>query len=140
MKVKMNPYVIIAIVSSMLFGFVTIVQKKTTGIDSVSFAMISLGTSFLSIFIYWLFFSPIKSMNMNGMTYSALAGIISGFAYLFFILALRMCKVSTVVIINSFSAVIAVILASVLIHEKLSVTQIAGVILGTSGVILVSLK
>ena len=135
----MNPYILIAIISTMLFGFVTIVQKKTTGIDSVSFALISSGASFIGIFLYWLFFAGNKQMSAYGISQSAFAGIISGFAYMFFIIALRMCKVSTVVIINSFNAVIAVILASILLHEKLSPIQITGVFLGISGVILVTI-
>jgi bacterial/archaeal transporter family protein len=138
MRSKMNPYFIIAIISTVLFGVVTIMQKKTSGIDSVTFTMISLGASFLAVFIYWIF-SPNKSISMNGVNYSILAGIISGFAFLFFIIALRMCKVSTVVIINSFNAVIAVLLAVVLLRERLTVTQILGVVMGISGVILVTI-
>jgi bacterial/archaeal transporter family protein len=135
----MNPYILIAMVSTIMFGFATIIQKRTTGIDSVTFAMISLGASFLSVFFYWVFFAANKNMNLNGISYSLLSGVLTGFAYLFFIIALRMCKVSTVVIINSFNAVIAVLLAVVLLKEHLTVTQIAGVILGISGVILVTI-
>jgi len=135
----MNPYIVIAIISSLLFGFTTIVQKKSSGIDSVTFSMLSLGVSFLSVFIYWLFFSPVKQCNLTGINYSIMAGFLSGFAFLFFIIALRMCKVSTVVIINSFSAVVAVLLSIVLLRERLSYTQIVGVVLGISGVILVTI-
>jgi uncharacterized membrane protein len=135
----MNPYILIAIISSVLFGVATIIQKKTTGIDSVTFSMVSLGASFLSIFIYWLFFNPEKIISLNGSIYSIMAGVLSGFAFLFFIIALRMCKVSTIVIINSFNAAIAVILAVILLQEKLSVTQVIGVVMGIGSVILVSL-
>lgn len=139
MRGIMNPYLIIAIISSLLFGFTTIVQKKSTGIDSVTFSVLSLGVSFISILLYWLFFSPVKHINATGVIYSIVAGILSGFAFMFFIIALRMCKVNTVVIINSFSAVVAVILAVVLLRERLSVTQIIGVFFGISGVILVTI-
>jgi transporter family protein len=135
----MNPYIVIAIISSVLFGFTTIVQKRTAGIDSITFSVISLGASFLSILIYWLFFSPVKQTSMSGINYSIIAGILSGFAYLFFIIALRMCKVNTVVVINSFSAIVAVILAMVLLKEKLTLTQAIGVCLGISGVVLVTI-
>jgi len=135
----MNTYIILAVISSLLFGYATIIQKKTTGIDSISFAMVSLGVSFLSVFIYWLFFNPARQISLTGINYSIFAGILSGFAFLYFIIALRMCKVSTVVIINSFSAIVAVILAFVLLQEKLTITQISGVILGISGVVLVSI-
>jgi len=47
--------------------------------------------------------------------------------------------VSPVVVINSFSAVIAVILSVILLKEKLSVHQIVGVFLGISGVVLVTI-
>jgi bacterial/archaeal transporter family protein len=135
----MNPYILIAIISCVLFGFTTIMQKKTSGIDSVTFAMISLGASFMSVFIYWFFFSPVKTYNLSGLNYALLAGLLSGFAYLFFIIALRMCKVSTVVIINSFSAAIAVVLSVVLLKEHLTITQIVGVLMGMGGVILVTI-
>jgi transporter family protein len=135
----MSPYILIAIISSVLFGFTTIMQKKTAGIDSVTFSMISLGASFLSVFVYWLFFSPGKSYSWSGINYSLLAGVLSGFAFLFFIIALRMCKVSTVVIINSFSAAIAVVLSVVLLKEHLTLTQIIGVFMGIGGVILVTI-
>lgn len=135
----MSPYILIAIISSVLFGFTTIMQKKTTGIDSVTFSMISLGASFLSVFIYWLFFNHSKTYSWNGINYSLTAGVLSGFAFLFFIIALRMCKVSTVVIINSFSAAIAVLLAAMLLKEHLTITQIIGIIMGLGGVILVTI-
>jgi transporter family protein len=63
----------------------------------------------------------------------------SAAAFLMFILALRNSKVSPIVVINTFSAAIAVILSVILLKEKLSVTQILGVIMGISGVVLVSL-
>lgn len=135
----MNPYIVIAIISSLLFGFTTIVQKKTSGIDSITFSMISLGASFISILFYWLFFTPLKQASLSGISYSIAAGILTGFAYLFFIVALRMCKVNTVVIINSFSAIVAVILAVVLLKEKLTLTQAIGVVMGISGVVLVTI-
>ncbi len=135
----MNPYILIAIISCVLFGFTTIMQKKTTGIDSVTFAMISLGASFLSVLLYWLFFSPDKNYSWSGINYSLTAGVLSGFAYLFFIIALRMCKVSTVVIINSFSAAIAVVLSVILLKEHLTLTQIIGIFMGLGGVILVTI-
>jgi uncharacterized membrane protein len=138
MRLKMNPYILIAIISSVLFGLATIIQKKTTGIDSITFSMVSLGASFLSVFIYWLLFNPVKTTSLSGSVYSILAGILSGFAFLLFIIALRMCKVSTIVIINSFNAAIAVILAVILLQEKLTVTQVIGVAMGIGSVILVS--
>jgi uncharacterized membrane protein len=91
------------------------------------------------VFIYWLFFNPVKVISWNGASYSILAGFLTGFAFLFFIIALRMCKVSTIVIINSFNAAIAVVLAVILLQEKLSVTQVVGVVMGIGSVILVSL-
>ena len=135
----MNPYIVIAVMSTVLFGFATIIQKKTSGIDSITFTLFSLGASFISVLIFWFLASPVKIITMNGVKFSLLAGVISGFAYLFFIIALRMCKVSTIVIINSFNAAIAVMLAMVLLKEKLSITQITGVIMGIGSVILVSL-
>ena len=135
----MSPYVFIAIISSLLFGITTIIQKHTKGIDSVTFSMLSLGASFICVFVYWLLFSPVKTYNLKGMTYGIIAGVLSGFAYLFFIIALRNYKVSPIVVINSFSAVIAVVLSMVLLAEKLSVRQIIGVFLGISGVVLVSI-
>jgi uncharacterized membrane protein len=134
----MNPYILIAIISSVLFGLATIIQKKTTGIDSITFTLVSLGASFLCVLVYWLFFTPVKAISTSGVFYTILSGILSGFAFLFFIIALRMCKVSTIVIINSFNAAIAVILAVVLLQEKLSVTQVIGVAMGIGSVILVS--
>ncbi len=134
-----NPYVLIALISSILFGAVTIIQKRTAGIDSVTFSMVSLGAAFLSILLYWLFSPQVKSCSMSGLAHSLIAGAISGLAYLLFIIALRIHKVSTVVIINSFNAVIAVVLAMVLLRERLSVTQAVGIVLGVSGVVLVSL-
>jgi uncharacterized membrane protein len=134
----MSPYLIIAIISSVLFGFTTIMQKKTSGIDSITFSMISLGASFVAVFVYWMFFTPDKQYNVSGLNYSVLAGILSGFAFLFFIIALRNLKVAPVVIINSFSAVIAVVLSVVLLEEKLSIQQMIGVAMGIGGVILVT--
>jgi uncharacterized membrane protein len=136
--IKMSPYLIIAIISSVLFGFTTIMQKKTSGIDSITFSMISLGASFVAVFVYWMFFTPDKQYNVSGLNYSVLAGILSGFAFLFFIIALRNLKVAPVVIINSFSAVIAVVLSVVLLEEKLSIQQMIGVAMGIGGVILVT--
>jgi uncharacterized membrane protein len=135
----MSKYVFIAIISSVLFGFTTIIQKRTTGVDPITFTLLSMISGTVLIFVYWLFFTPNKVYSSIGMYRSLWAGMLSGLAFTLFIIALRHYKVSTVVIINSFSAVVAVLLSVILLTEKLSITQIIGVILGISGVILVSI-
>jgi uncharacterized membrane protein len=135
----MSKYIIIAIISSVLFGINTIVQKRITGADPITFTLLAMASGTVFVWIYWLFDKTHKVHTTQGISYSLISGVLSALAFLLFIIALRHCKVSTVVIINSFSAVIAVLLSVALMYEKLNITQIIGVIMGISGVILVTL-
>jgi transporter family protein len=135
----MSKYILIAIISSVLFGITTIVQKKAIGVDPVTFVLLSMASGTVVTFLYWYFAAGARVYSAKGIWYGLIAGVMSAAAFLMFILALRNSKVSPIVVINTFSAAIAVILSVILLKEKLSVTQILGVIMGISGVVLVSL-
>lgn len=77
--------------------------------------------------------------NKKAMVFIILSGIVGALSWLFYFLALKHGKVAQVAPVDKFSVVIATVLAIILFGEKLSLSNIIGVIFITCGVICVAL-
>ena len=135
----MEKYIIIAIIGAMLSSIIPIIQKRAQGIDSITLTFTSIGTSFFCILIYWFFFNNSKEYSVKGISSGIIAGIIFAITFLLFIIALRLGKASIVVVINSLSIVLTVILSMVFLSESLTIKQFIGIVLGMISIILLTL-
>ena len=135
----MEQYVIIAIISMFFFGVNAIILKSAKNIDSVTLTLISIVTVAILTLLYWTFFVSKKEFSIQGAGFGILSGIVYSLALVLFVIAIKQGKVSIVSTINALSAGVAVILAVLLLSEKLTAVKIAGVILGILATVLLSL-
>lgn len=77
--------------------------------------------------------------NKKAMVFIILSGIVGALSWLFYFLALKHGKVAQVAPVDKFSVVIATVLAIIIFGEKLSLSNIIGIIFITFGVICVAL-
>jgi transporter family protein len=135
----MESYIILALICMVLFGINAIVYKAAPRIDAVSLAMFSFIVSAIGSFIYWLFFVAKKQVSLAGIGVGTLGGLISVAALITFIAALQMGKASVVNTIRALSAGVTVILAIVLLSEKLTLIKTIGIVLGIIATVLLSI-
>lgn len=135
----MELYIILALICMILFGINAIIYKIAPQIDPVTLALISFVISATATFLYWLIFAPAKQASWQGISVGIIAGVVSAVALITFIAALQLGKASVVNTIRALSAGITVILAITFLSEKLTLLQVAGIVLGIISVILLSL-
>lgn len=135
----MESYILIAIISMVLFGVNAIVIKSAKNIDPITLSVVSLGTAFCLALVYWFFFYHKKEFGNDGLAVGAASGVIYFFALILFIVALQKGKASVVVTINALSAGVAALLAIFFLSEKITILKLTGIVLGIIAVILLSL-
>lgn len=84
-------------------------------------------------------FSKISSISQFSLIFLVLSGITTGLSWLFYFRALQIGKASQVAPIDKLSLIITIILAAVILKEKISLGIVVGGALMAIGAILVSL-
>ena len=84
-------------------------------------------------------FSKLSSISQFSLIFLILSGITTGLSWLFYFKALQMGKASQVAPIDKLSLIITIILAVIILKEKVSLNIIIGGILMAAGALLVSL-
>ena len=135
----MELYILFALIAMILFGVNAIIYKVAPNIDAISLALVSFTVSAVGTFIYWLFFVSKKQIALVGIGYGIAAGLLSVGALIFFISALHMGKASIVATIRALSVGVTVLLAVILLSEKLVLTKIIGIVFGIIAVVLLSI-
>ena len=126
----MESYIIIALISMVLFGTNAVILKSAKNIDPVSLTLFSIGTSALVALIWWTFFNFKRVLSLQGVGFGILSGILNGIAIVLFVIAIHKGKASIVAPISALGAGVAVILAVVFLSEKLTLFHVSGIILG----------
>jgi transporter family protein len=83
--------------------------------------------------------SKLPTISNYSLLFLVLSGVTTGLSWLFYFRALQLGKASQVAPIDKLSLVITIVLAAVLLKEKVSVSIIVGGILMAIGAILISL-
>jgi transporter family protein len=84
-------------------------------------------------------FNKISSISQFSLVFLILSGIATGLSWLFYFRALQMGKASQVAPIDKLSLIITIILAAVILKEKVSLPILVGGVLMAIGAIMVSL-
>lgn len=84
-------------------------------------------------------FSKISSLSRFSLIFLILSGIATGLSWLFYFRALQMGKASQVAPIDKLSLIITIVLAAVILKEKVSLAIVIGGALMAIGAVLVSL-
>jgi transporter family protein len=84
-------------------------------------------------------FNKISSLSRFSLIFLILSGIATGLSWLFYFRALQMGKASQVAPIDKLSLIITIVLAAVILKEKISLAIVVGGALMAIGAVLVSL-
>jgi bacterial/archaeal transporter family protein len=80
----------------------------------------------------------LSSLSKNTLVFLVLSGIATGLSWIFYFKALQLGQASKVVPIDKLSLVLTIILAVVILKEKLNLLTIAGAVLITVGTIIIA--
>jgi uncharacterized membrane protein len=134
----MQEYILLAFISTALLGVNAIVLKAAKGIDPVSLSLVSQATALLLVSGYWLL-SGKKTLTLAGAGWGAASGAFFAGGLLLFVIALRQGKASVVAPINALSAAVSVILAVLILGEKLNAVKATGIALAIVAAVLLTL-
>jgi transporter family protein len=124
-----------------MFGLWGISNKL--GVDSIGWKNTAILSTLSIVWVVPLLYLSgpprLTDFNWTGTTFAVLAGLFSGVALVAFNLALTTGKSSVVIPISALYPIVSVMIALVFLHEKLTLTQSAGVILAIIAVVLISI-
>ena len=136
MAVK-NSWVVYALLSAVFAALTSILAK--IGISNVNSNLATAIRTVVVVIIAWgLVFitgaqSGISDIGAKSWVFLVLSGIATGLSWLFYYKALQIGEASKVVPIDKFSVVISMVLAFVILHEKLTAKTVIGGLLITAG-------
>jgi len=129
---------------SAIFAALTAILAKI-GIKNVDSNLATAIRTVIILFFAWgiVFWqgtvNKISSISQFSLVFLILSGITTGLSWLFYFKALQMGKASQVAPIDKLSLIVTIILAAVILKEKLSLGIVMGGTLMAIGAILVSL-
>ncbi len=137
------PWYIAAILSA-VFAALTSIFIKIGVKDVVSNLATAISTTVILFFTWGIVFFQGSAGNLHKISKSSLiflilSGVATGASWLFYYYALKVGSASKVVPIDKLSLFITVILAALILHEKITTPIILGAILMTAGAILIAL-
>lgn len=128
---------------SAVFAALTAILAKI-GIKNVdSNLATAIRTSVILLFTWGIVFfqgtqNSIQKINGNSMLFIILSGIATGLSWLFYFYALKVGTASKVVPIDKLSLVLTIILAGIILHEKITMQVVIGSIFMTIGAIVIA--
>jgi len=134
----MESYIILALASMVLFGTNAVILKSARNIDALTLTLLSVGTSALLTLVCWSLFYLKREFSVQGISLGIVSGILNGSGIILFNIAIQKGKASIVAPISALGAGVAVILAILILSEKLTILQVFGIVLGIIAVMLLS--
>ena len=128
---------------SAVFAALTAILAKI-GIKNVdSNLATAIRTSIILIFTWAIVFfqgtqNSISSISKNSFLFLILSGVATGLSWLFYFYALKVGSASKVVPIDKLSLILTIILAGIILGEKISIQVVLGSILMTAGAIIIA--
>ena len=132
-----NSWVVYALLSAVFAALTSILAK--IGISNVNSNLATAIRTVVVVIIAWgLVFitgaqSGIADIGPKSWVFLVLSGIATGLSWLFYYKALQIGEASKVVPIDKFSVVISMVLAFVILHEKMTAKTVIGGLLITAG-------
>jgi uncharacterized membrane protein len=138
----MPKYILWAIIAMVLYSVVPILHKKVPDFNSISLLFIYsiIGTVMFGLLLIFDHSTNIKTIigNNHSLIYAGIVGIIVNLAFLAYVAAIRNAENSTgtVILLRNLANVFAILLAIIILTEKLTPTRIASIILGAAAIFL----
>jgi len=136
-------WIIYAVLSAVFAALTAILAK--IGIKNVdSNLATAVRTVIILLFAWGIVFwqgtaSKLTAISQYSLVFLVLSGVTTGLSWLFYFRALQVGKASQVAPIDKLSLVITIILAAVILKEKVSLSTLIGGILMAVGALLISL-
>lgn len=134
----------IAAILSALFAALTAILAKI-GIKNVNSNLATaIRTSFVLLITWGIVFAQRLTPEINGISKNSwmfliLSAVTTGLSWIFYFYALKVGEASKVVPIDKLSLVLTIILAAIILGEKINFAKAIGIILMTIGVLIVTL-
>ena len=138
-----NTWLIYAVISAVFAALTSILAK--IGISGVNSNLATaIRTVVITLFAWGIVFAQGTFKDIGHLTkttwiFLVLSGFATGLSWLFYFRALQLGEASKVVPIDKLSLVLAVIMAVIFLHEKLTIPTAVGSILITAGVLVMAL-
>jgi transporter family protein len=135
-------WIVFAIISMIFAGFTSVIAKH--GLDGISGELgLTVRTAFVSVFVFAFALVAVPREHLSLLTrhhfvWLGLSGVTTAVSWVFYYKALKDGEVSTVALIDKGSFVVAVVLAWVLLGERITPRIILGSVLILTGLIVVS--
>jgi transporter family protein len=135
------PWLMYALLSAVFAAFTAILAK--IGIKNVDSNLATAIRTIVILFFAWgiVFwqgtFNKLSSLSRFSLVFLVLSGIATGLSWLFYFKALQLGKASQVAPIDKLSLIITIILAAVILKEKVTLSIVLGGTLMAIGAILV---
>lgn len=138
----MERWVLFAFISMLFAGFTSVIAKH--GLDGISGELgLAVRTVFVAVFVFGFaaFAVPREQFSLltrHNLVWLGLSGVTTAVSWVFYYKALKEGEVSTVALIDKGSFVVAVILAWLLLGERITWRVAAGMALILAGLFVVS--
>jgi transporter family protein len=140
----MKPWILFAIVSMVFAGFTSVIAKMgLTGISGELGLAVRTGFVFVIVLAITIFHVPASqwaSLDARNYWWLGLSGVTTSLSWLYYYKALKLGEVSTIALIDKGSIVIAVLLAAVILKEKITLNAMIGGALVISGILVIARK
>ena len=139
----MQPWLLYALLSALFAAATSILAK--IGISGVNSNLATaIRTVVILLFAWGIVLAQghtkdLTSLSRTTWIFLILSGLATGLSWLFYFRALQLTDASRVVPIDKLSLVLAIIMAAVFLHEKLTLATILGSGLITAGVLVIAL-
>jgi uncharacterized membrane protein len=134
----MEIYIIFGIIAMVLYGVTASIYKVASPhIDAVSLTLLVSVFMTGSVFVYWLFIQE-KMITMRGFELSVVAGVIAAIAFVSFVTAISLGKVSVATTMRGLSFTVTVAIAILFLSEQLTALKFFGILLGVIALVLLS--
>lgn len=140
----MERWILYAIISMLFAGFTSVIAKMgLAGITSELGLTVRTCFVFAFVLMFAAFAVPlaeVKSLSWGNVGWLALSGITTAVSWVFYYKAIHEGEVSTVALIDKGSFLIAVLLAWLILGERISLRVLLGCLLILSGLLVVARK
>lgn len=130
-------WVLFALLSALFAALTSILAK--IGIEGINSNLATAIRTVVVLVMAWgiVFLTGVQSgisdITARGWIFLILSGLATGLSWLFYYKALQLGEASKVVPIDKLSVVISIVLAFIILHEKVTVTTVIGGLLITAG-------
>lgn len=124
--------IFLGLCAAMLYCMIVLLNKKITGMEGLDRTLCQLGISAVVMITYVLMTEDVSALTFTGRSVVMLLiiGIVhTGIVYMFFFSAVGSLPAQTSSVISYVDPVVAIILSALMLHQPMTMVQIAGTIL-----------